>query len=164
MQFHKISFLAVASMAAGMAQIADTVAGGGADRFAAAGRDAVAYNSPRTRVSMYIWSDKYVYQAGQPLTLKWTVKTNGDLYPYNMFVFRQNNQTGRKTYLPAGTEEATDVNGNNAATGFQPAPPTAAAKATLIGAGGRFPGETRTHRRCLRLRKRRSRSPRQGGR
>src|SRR5215831_6517232 len=67
---------------------------------AAAGPSAAIINGPRTKVSMWIWSDKYVYQAGQNLTLKWTVKTNGDLYPYTVFVYRQNNQTGKKTYFP----------------------------------------------------------------
>ena len=37
--------------------------------------EAVVYNGPRSKVSMYIWSDKYVYQPGQNLTLRWTLKT-----------------------------------------------------------------------------------------
>src|SRR5215475_13413150 len=72
------------------------------------------YNGPRVKLSMYIWSDKYVYRQGDNLTLRWTVKTNGDLYPYTVFVYRQNNQTGKKTYLPGGTEDPTDINGNTA--------------------------------------------------
>src|SRR5215813_4212369 len=75
---------------------------------------------PVSQVSMWIWSDKYVYQASQKLTLKWTVKTNGDGYPYTVFVFRQNNQTGKKTYFPGGSESPTDINGNTATQGFQP--------------------------------------------
>lgn len=99
---------------------------------------AAIYNGPRTKISMWIWSDKYTYQAGQNLTLKWTVKTNGDLYPYTVFVYRQNNQTGVKTYLPGG-DTAQDIGGKSAADGFQPTPLTDATKATLLGDGGRFP-------------------------
>lgn len=69
----------------------------------AGGQPAAAiYNGPRSQAALWIWSDKYVYQAGHSLTLKWTVKPNGDLYPYTIFVYRQNNQTGTKTYFPGG--------------------------------------------------------------
>lgn len=108
----------------------------------ATSREATVYNGPRTRLSMYIWSDKYVYQAGQQLTLKWTVKTNGDLYPYTVFAYRQNNQNGRKFYLPGGSEAVTDINGNTIDNGFQPSPMADASKATLIGDGGKFPSVT----------------------
>ena len=99
---------------------------------------AVVYNGPRAKVSMYAWSDKYVYRAGDALTVKWTVKTNGDLYPYTTFVYRQNNQTGVKTYLPGNTETPTDINGNSP-DALQPTVLADAAKATLIGTGGKFP-------------------------
>ncbi len=101
--------------------------------------NAAVYNGPRSKVSMYIWSDKYVYQPGQNLTLKWTVKTNGDLYPYTVFVYRQNNQTGKKTFLPGGAEDATDINGNTQTQGFAPAAMADANKGVLIGNGGKFP-------------------------
>ena len=94
-------------------------------------RDAAVYNGPRTKVAMWIWSDKYTYQAGQKLTLKWTVKTNGDLYPYTVLVYRQNNQTGAKTYLPAGNPTPTDADGNGLTAGFRPTAMADAAKATL---------------------------------
>jgi len=84
---------------------------------------AIGYGSPEQKIAMYIWSDKYTYRAGETLTLKWTVKTNGDLYPYTTYVFRQNNQTGAKTYIPSNSATVpTDVN---------PAPQRDAAKATL---------------------------------
>ena len=67
------------------------------------------------------------------------MKSNGDLYPYTVFVYRQNNQTGVKTYFPGGTSEATDINGNTAAQGFQPMQMADATKAVLIGSGGKFP-------------------------
>ena len=107
----------------------------------AAEKSANVYNGPRVRTAMWIWSDKYVYEPGQQLTLKWTVKTNGDLYPYTVFAYRQNNQTGVKSYLPGGGAEVTDI-GGNAPGSFQPAPLADALKATLIGAGGRFPAVT----------------------
>ena len=78
---------------------------------------------------MWIWSDKYTYQAGQSLTLRWTVKTNGDLYPYTVFVYRQNNQTGKKTFFGSGTEAPTDINGATLDQGFQPVQLTDATKA-----------------------------------
>ncbi len=99
-------------------------------------------NGFRTKLSMWIWSDKYTYQAGQSLTLRWTVKTNGDLYPYTVFVYRQNNQTGRKTFLPGGGEAPTDINGGTLETGFQPVQLTETTKAVLVGDGGKFPAIT----------------------
>ena len=103
---------------------------------------AVAYNGPRSRVSVYIWSDKYVYRAGESLTLRWTVRTNGDLYPYTVFAYRQNNQTGVKTFLPGGTTAVTDAGGNTAAQGFQATALADATKATVIGSGGLYPAVT----------------------
>lgn len=104
-------------------------------------REAAIYNGPRTKASMWIWSDKYVYQPGQSLTLKWTVKTNGDLYPYTVFVYRQNNQTGVKTYFPGGSDPV-DINGDTLSQGFQPTQLTDVTKGTLIGSGWRFPALT----------------------
>lgn len=107
-----------------------------------ANKAAAAYNGPRSRVSMFIWSDKYTYEAGQSLTLRWTVNTNGDLYPYTIFAYRQNNQTGVKTYLPGGTTAVTDAAGNTAAQGFAATALTNATKAVVIGGGGLFPAAT----------------------
>ena len=51
-------------------------------------------------------SDKYVYQAGQNLTLKWTVKTNGDLIPTrSSFIVRTTRPA--RDLLPGGAETAT---------------------------------------------------------
>lgn len=101
-----------------------------------------AQEAASTRISMWTWSDKYVYQPGEKLTLKWTVKTNGDDYPYTVFVYRQNNQTGKKTYLPNGTEEPTDMGGKRAAQDLSGAPLADATKSVLIGANGAFPAIT----------------------
>jgi hypothetical protein len=115
------------------------------------------YNGPRAKVSMWIWSDKYTYSPGQALTLKWTVKTNNDLYPYTVLVYRQNNQTGAKSYFPGGGSDPVDINGNTLAQGFQPVQLTDATKAVLIGSGGRFPamvipGEVGMHTIVVQLR------------
>jgi hypothetical protein len=68
--------------------------------------------------AMWIWSDKYVYTPGQQVTVRWTIKPNGDLYPYTLVAYRINNQTGAKTYLPSGSAAATDIFGNTIDQGF----------------------------------------------
>jgi hypothetical protein len=102
---------------------------------------AVGYGAPEQRIAMWIWSDKYTYKAGDPITLRWTVKTNGDLYPYTVFVYRQNNQTGAKAYFPDGAG-VTDSSGNTAAQGFQPVQMKDVSKGVLIGSGGTFAAAT----------------------
>ncbi|MDX2149258.1 MAG: hypothetical protein SFV54_00875 [Bryobacteraceae bacterium] len=92
--------------------------------------------------TMYIWSTDYVFRPGNAFTLRWTVNPNNDLYPYTIFAYRVNNQTGAKSYLPGGTSTATDIFGNDASTGFQPTLLPTASKAVLIGEGGRFPAVT----------------------
>lgn len=113
-------------------------------------REAQIYNGPRVAASMYIWSDKYTYTAGQTLTLKWTVKTNNDLYPYTTFVYRQNNQTGVKTYYPAGNSTVTDFTGNTLAQGFLATRLTDRSKATLLTAA--MPNELGMHTFVVELR------------
>lgn len=94
------------------------------------------------KASVYIWSDKYVYQPGESLTLRWTVKTNGDSYPYTIVAYRQNNQTGAKTFLPGGDATATDVLGNSMQTGFKAEALADVSKQVVIGSGGLFPAAT----------------------
>jgi len=101
------------------------------DKFSAS-RSAEIYAGPTVGTSMYIWSDKYTYTAGQSLQLKWTVKPNNDLYPYTMFVYRQNNQTGVKNYFPGNSPEVTDFGGRTAQQGFQAATLSARNKAVLL--------------------------------
>ena len=115
---------------------------GAQSKVSSADREAQIYNGPRTAVSMWIWSDKYTYQPAQTLTLRQTVKPNNDLYPYTVFVYRQNNQTGTKTYYPAGTAAVTDINGRTEAQGFTAAPLQAKTKAVVLGAGGIAPAVT----------------------
>jgi hypothetical protein len=71
-----------------------------------------------TPAALWVWSDKYVYQPGQPITIRWTLKPNGDLYPYTIVAFRINNQTGVKSFLPTNTSQATDIFGNTIDQGF----------------------------------------------
>ena len=132
------SYLAVGLLTAGLALAQGDVPVGKADP----NKAAVPYNGPRSNVSMFIWSDKYTYQAGQALTLRWTVNTNGDLYPYTVFAYRQNNQTGAKTYLPGGTTAVTDAFGNTAAQGYRANALVNASKAVVLGTGGLFPAAT----------------------
>jgi hypothetical protein len=105
-----------------------------------AARFATDYVSPSSGVAMWIWSDKYVYEPGQSLTLRWTVKTNNDLYPYTIVAYRQNNQNGRRYYLPQGSEEPADIFRNTVAQGFQPARVSAADRQVLLGANGLLGG------------------------
>lgn len=116
-------------------------AAAGKGTFAAVGaadaaRLAADYVSPASGIAMWIWSDKYVYEPGQSLTLRFTVKTNNDLYPYTIVAYRQNNQNGRRFYLPAGTEEATDIFRNTVEQGFQPTRMQSADRQVLLGANG----------------------------
>src|SRR6185436_5953676 len=104
-----------------------------------AAKNAASYRSPEQAIAMYIWSDKYVYHAGDSMTVRWTVKTNNDRYPYTVVAYRQNNQTGKKFYFPGGTEDVVDKNGSTLAQGFQPAQLQDVSKGTLIGSGGVFP-------------------------
>lgn len=86
--------------------------------------------------AVWIWANKVVYQPGDPLTLRWTVKPNGDLYPYTLFAYRVNNQTGAKTYLPGNSAQVTDIFGNTPADGFRITRLPEATKQVLVGAGG----------------------------
>ncbi|MBL8232580.1 MAG: hypothetical protein JNL98_29045, partial [Bryobacterales bacterium] len=102
--------------------------------------DASTFPALTSNLAMYLWSDKYVYQPGQPLTLKWTVKTNGDTYPYSIVAYRQNNQNGRKFYIPSGTETVTDIFGRTPAEGLQTTAIVDGEKGVLFGDGGLLGG------------------------
>ena len=93
-----------------------------------------------TGVTFYVWSNKYVYQPGESLTLRWTLATNNDLYPYTVFGYRQNNQTGAKTFLPNGTADPTDIFGNTGAQGFRIVRLADTSKQVLLGDGGLLGG------------------------
>ncbi|MCC6537915.1 MAG: hypothetical protein IT162_10220 [Bryobacterales bacterium] len=86
--------------------------------------------------AMWIWSDKNVYLAGESLTLRGTLKPNGDAGEYTIVAFRQNNQDGRRYFLPAGTEEPTDIYGNTMAQGFRASTLPELNKSVLAGPDG----------------------------
>ncbi|BDC52427.1 hypothetical protein F183_A47420 [Bryobacterales bacterium F-183] len=90
---------------------------------------------PVPNIAMYVWTDKYVYQPGERATLRWTVKTNDDATEYTMVAYRQNNQTGKRFFLPGLTEEVTDITGKKVGE-FAPAPLQNATKAVVAGDGG----------------------------
>ena len=98
--------------------------------------DQTQINSSAT---IFIWSDKYVYQPNEVATLRWTVRPNNDFYPYTIVAYRQNNQTGVKTYFPNGTSEVSDIFGNTPGQGFLIARLPQGEKQVLIGAGGTIP-------------------------
>jgi hypothetical protein len=105
---------------------------------------AVASGDPRpaalaneTSVAMWIWADKYVYQPGESMVVRYTVRPYGDAYPYTWIAYRQNNQTGKIYYLPEGSETPTDIFGNPLGS-FRPKQAEAVEKGVLIGPGGLF--------------------------
>ncbi|MCS7024890.1 MAG: hypothetical protein NZV14_08810 [Bryobacteraceae bacterium] len=102
--------------------------------------DASTYPAFTSNLAMYIWSDKYVYRPGESLTLRWTVKTNGDTYPYSIVAYRQNNQNGKKFYVPANNETVTDIFGKTPSEGFQTTSIADGEKGVLLGEGGLLGG------------------------
>ncbi len=90
--------------------------------------------------SMWIWADKYVYQPGEQLTLRWTSKPNADLFPVTIVAYRQNNQSAAKFYVPGGGESVTDIFGRSMSEGFDIIQIPAAEKGVLLGAGGLLGG------------------------
>jgi hypothetical protein len=92
-----------------------------------------------TPASLFIWTDKYVYQAGDSITLRWTARANGDTTPYTAVIYRQNNQTGVKTYLSIGgapSSNAVDIFGKTPEQGFSIVFLGDVTKSVVIGAGG----------------------------
>ncbi len=84
-----------------------------------------------------IWTDKYVYTPGENLSLRWTIRPNGDTAGYTVVIFRQNNQTGVRTYFPGNSTQTTDIAGRTPEQGMSIFFLTGdATKAVVIGAGG----------------------------
>jgi hypothetical protein len=98
--------------------------------------DRAALGDYTSGAAMWIWTDKAVYQPGQPITVRWTVKGNNDFYPYTIVAYRQNNQTGVKNYLPDNSPEASDIFGRSVSEGFNIVRVPQAEKSVLVGAGG----------------------------
>ena len=119
---------------------------GAAPKFASvsssdATKELSGFEQLETSAAMWIWSDKYVYMPGESLTLRWTIKPNGDLIPYTIVAYRINNQTGAKTYFPGGNTP-TDIFGRSVTDGFDIVRLPEAEKAVLAGSGGMFPAVT----------------------
>ena len=135
----KITSLLTAT--AGCLWLALTASGAESSGFAAisvadAQREVSALEQQGTTAAMWIWTDRYVYQPGETLTLRWTVKPNNDLYPYTTFVYRQNNQTGAKTFLPGNSSTPVDITGASAAAGYRISRLPSVTKGVLVGTGG----------------------------
>ncbi len=72
-----------------------------------------------TSAAMWVWTDKYVYRPGETVTVRWTLKPFDDPLPYTIVAYRQNNQTGSRTYLPGSSSEPQDISGNSLESGFR---------------------------------------------
>jgi hypothetical protein len=117
---------------------------------AKADRDALGeYTS---NAAMWIWTDKVVYQPGEQMTVRWTVKANNDYYPYTIVAFRQNNQTGARTYLPGNTSDVQDTSGRSLADGFNVVKLSDATKAVFQGMPIAAPTEPGMHTIVVQLR------------
>ncbi|MCW5965728.1 MAG: hypothetical protein KIT83_16945 [Bryobacterales bacterium] len=103
-------------------------------------RQIADFGQPDTSAAMWIWSDKYVYQPGESLTLRWTLKPNNDVMPYTIVAYRVNNQTGAKFYVPTGNSTPVDIFGNTFQDGFRIVRLPAANKQVLLGASGLLGG------------------------
>ena len=98
-----------------------------------------------TSASMWIWATNnnrrsgepdYIFRAGDNITVRGTLKTNSDIYPYTVVAYRQNNQTGAKSYLPGNTTAVTDIFGKTLEQGLQITKLPEWNKQTLVGTGG----------------------------
>jgi hypothetical protein len=99
-------------------------------------RELAGANQQQTPAAMWVWTDKYTYRPGEQLTVRWTLKPNNDLYPYTIVAYRQNNQSGVKTYLPGNTTTPTDIAGRSFDQGYRISALPTATKGVLVGAGG----------------------------
>ena len=114
--------------------------------------DRAALGEYTSSAAMWIWTDKIVYQPGEQVTLRWTAKANNDSYPYTIVAFRQNNQTGAKTYLPGNSTAVTDMFGRTQADGFNVVRVPDATKAVFPGTPLAAPSEPGMHTMVVQLR------------
>jgi hypothetical protein len=92
--------------------------------------------TPYSSAALFIWTDKYVYTPGESITLRWTARANGDTTPYTVLIYRQNNQTGVKTFFPGQGAAATDIVGRTPEEGLATFILGDVTKGVVIGAGG----------------------------
>ena len=86
--------------------------------------------------ALWIWTDKYVYTPGETLTLRASLKTNGDRQLHTLLCFRQNNQTGVRTYFPGNTTDTIDVFRRTVDQGFGTVGVNEVNRRFIIGPGG----------------------------
>jgi len=94
---------------------------------------------PYSPMSVFLWTDKSAYLPGEDITLRWTARANGDTTPYTVVLYRQNNQTGIKTYMSIGgtpSSNAVDILGITPDAGLTPLVPGDTTKSVIIGPGG----------------------------
>ncbi|MCX6597570.1 MAG: hypothetical protein NTV70_14515 [Acidobacteria bacterium] len=91
----------------------------------------------RSGVAMWVWTDKYIYSPGEKATIRWTIKNAEDPNQYTLFLLRQDNQDGKRYYLPSAGEAATDIFNKSASDGYQTSTLPNAEKEILVGEGGR---------------------------
>lgn len=125
----------------------------------AAPKERALGTSPEVKATAWIWAEKYVYRAGESLTLRGTIRPNGDEGVYTIVAYRVNNQTGARTFLPGGNATPTDITGATPSAGFAQVQVTGAEKSVLIGNGGQLvpqpltiPNELGMHTIVLQLR------------
>lgn len=82
-------------------------------------RQLAATHQLETQAAMWVWTDKYVYRPGESVSVRWTLKPYNDPLPYVIVAYRQNNQTGARSYLPGGGAEPKDIAGNTLESGFR---------------------------------------------
>jgi len=86
---------------------------------------------------LYIWTNQLAYVQGQDSQIKlyWTANAEGDPYPYTMFLYLENIQTGERQYVSNGVlnNDVRDMFGNAPGV-FQPSVLPTATKQQLISA------------------------------
>lgn len=87
-------------------------------------------------IGMWVWTDKYVYQPGEQLTFKGSIRTHGEAEPYTLVIYRENNQTGVKTFLPANSTQGSDFWQRTDDDGFVQTSIPEVTKGVMLGPGG----------------------------
>ncbi|MFZ5927002.1 MAG: hypothetical protein ACOYX1_06100 [Acidobacteriota bacterium] len=100
---------------------------------------AAALENYETGIAAWMWTDKVWYGVNESISLKWTVKTYGEWYPFTLVAYLQNNQTGEKKYLPGLSSETRDIHGNEPGS-FRPVLVADAERQALLGQDGLLGG------------------------
>jgi len=100
---------------------------------------AAAIQNYETGIAAWMWTDKVWYGFTEKITLRYSVKNNGEWYPFTLVAYLQNNQTGAKTYFPQFTAQTTDIFGNAPGT-FKPVLVENTERSVLLGENGQLGG------------------------